>query len=319
MAIYHLSVKTISRSAGRSAVAAAAYRSGEHLTDDRQGLDHDYTRKKGVEETAIILPKDAPDWSADRNALWNAAEAAEKRKNSVVAREIEIALPAELDADQRRELVMDYARAIVDRHACAVDVAIHAPSRDGDDRNHHAHLLMTTRRLDKTGYTEKTRELDQGRGENGEIEHWRHQWEQFANKALDRAGRAARLDRRSHKERGIDIPPTIHQGPSVTQIERQARRRDAREGRPHKPVTEIGQRNYLLDWSKSAVEGIRAFGEQLSRGSAAAAILARIGRDIARSRREQEERERVRALEQERLRAQREAKKKDQKRPGRSR
>ncbi|HAZ60146.1 MAG TPA: conjugal transfer protein TraA, partial [Gammaproteobacteria bacterium] len=99
MASFHLAVKTIGRSAGRSATAAAAYRAGVEITDERTGLVHDYTRKQGVEHSALVVPADAPAWANDRAALWNAAEQAETRKNSTVAREYEIALPAELSAE----------------------------------------------------------------------------------------------------------------------------------------------------------------------------------------------------------------------------
>ena len=147
MASFHLAVKTIGRSAGRSATAAAAYRAGVEITDERTGLVHDYTRKQGVEHSALVVPADAPAWANDRAALWNAAEQAETRKNSTVAREYEIALPAELSAEARRELALGLAREISERHGVAVDVAIHAPGREGDQRNHHAHLLTTTRRI----------------------------------------------------------------------------------------------------------------------------------------------------------------------------
>ena len=160
MATYHLSAKTISRSHGRSATAAAAYRSGARIIDERTGLIHDYQRRRGVEASLLILPDGAPDWASDRARLWNAAEWAETRKNSTVAREFEIALPAELDAEQRQRLAADFARELVLRHGCAVDVAIHRPGRAGDSRNHHAHILLTTRRLTAAGFGAKTRELD---------------------------------------------------------------------------------------------------------------------------------------------------------------
>ena len=171
MASFHLAVKTIGRSAGRSATAAAAYRAGVEITDERTGLVHDYTRKQGVEHSALVVPADAPAWANDRAALWNAAEQAETRKNSTVAREYEIALPAELSAEARRELALGLAREISERHGVAVDVAIHAPGREGDQRNHHAHLLTTTRRIGPEGLGEKTRELDQKT--SGEVERWR--------------------------------------------------------------------------------------------------------------------------------------------------
>ena len=110
MAIYHLSVKTISRSAGRSATAAAAYRAGIKITDERTGELHDYSRKSGVEYTELVLPAHAPDWATNRAALWNAAEQAETRKNSTVAREFEIALPSELSPEERQRLAVDFAQ-----------------------------------------------------------------------------------------------------------------------------------------------------------------------------------------------------------------
>ena len=112
MAIYHLSVKTISRSAGRSATAAAAYRAGVEIADERTGEVHDYRRKGGVDSAELVLPVGAPEWAVDRAALWNAAEQAEKRKNSTVAREFEIALPAELSPDERQRLALDFAREL---------------------------------------------------------------------------------------------------------------------------------------------------------------------------------------------------------------
>ena len=149
MAIYHLSVKPVSRGGGRSATAAAAYRAAELVHDHTTGEAFDYTRKRGVEHTEIVLPTAAAkrdiNWARDREALWNAAEQAENRSNSRVAREYEVALPHELTELQRRELVRAFAAEIANRHGVAVDVAIHAPHREGDDRNHHAHLLATTR------------------------------------------------------------------------------------------------------------------------------------------------------------------------------
>src|SRR3546814_1643544 len=122
MASFHLAVKAIGRSAGRSATAAAAYRAGVEITDERTGLVHDYTRKQGVEHSELMLPTDAPEWAADRERLWNAAELSETRKNATVAREYEIALPVELSADERRELALGLAREISERHGVAVDV-----------------------------------------------------------------------------------------------------------------------------------------------------------------------------------------------------
>jgi len=181
MSIYHLSIKTISRSAGRSATAAAAYRSADVITDKRTGEHHDYSSKGGVVSTAILLPDTAPEWAVDRAELWNAAEASEVRKNSTVAREFEIALPSELNRYQRARLAYDFARELVERHGCAADVAIHAPGREGDNRNHHAHILLTTRRLSEDGFTEKTRELDDLK--TGEVVRWRERYAELQNGA----------------------------------------------------------------------------------------------------------------------------------------
>ena len=220
MAIYHLSVKTVSRSAGRSATASAAYRAGVEIADERTGEIHDYTRKGGVESADIILPENAPEWAADRARLWNAAEQAEKRKNSTVAREFEIALPSELSPEERQRLAHDLAREIVERHGCAVDVAIHAPGKEGDDRNHHAHILCSTRRLGPEGFTEKTRELDDKATGSKIVTEWRERFASLQNERLHEAGEVARVDHRSLADQGIERIPTEHLGPSATAIER---------------------------------------------------------------------------------------------------
>ncbi|MET3763120.1 MobQ family relaxase [Sphingomonas sp. UYEF23] len=241
MASFHLAVKTVSRSAGRTATAAAAYRAGVEIADERTGVVHDYTRKQGIEHLEIVAPADAPEWVRDRSALWNAAEQAETRKNSTVAREYEIALPAELSADERRTLTLDLAREISERHGVAVDVAIHAPGRQGDQRNHHAHLLTTTRRIGAEGLGEKSRELDQKT--SGEVERWRARYAEMQNAALERAQVAERVDHRSHQRRGIEQEATVHMGPGVAAMERRAEREAQREGRAYEPVTEVAQHN----------------------------------------------------------------------------
>ena len=220
MAIFHLSVKTISRSAGRSATAAAAYRAGVEITDERTGEIHDYTRKGGVESAALILPDNAPEWASDRAQLWNAAEQAEKRKNSTVAREFEIALPAELSPAEREKLAHDFARELVKRHGCAADVAIHAPGKEGDNRNHHAHILLSTRRLEADGFTEKTRELDDQKTGKVIVTEWRERFAQLQNERLREAGHSVQVDHRSLEAQGIEREATRHLGPTATAIER---------------------------------------------------------------------------------------------------
>jgi hypothetical protein len=235
MAIYHLSVKAISRSAGRSATAAAAYRAATRIEDERTGLVHDYSRKAGVLHREIVAPDDAPAWARDRAQLWNAAELAETRKNSTVAREIEVALPTEISPQHRRELACALAQEITARHRCAVDIAIHAPARRSDERNHHAHLLMTTRRLNADGLTEKTRELDDLK--TGEVTRWRERWATLVNQHLAEHGHTERVDHRSLEAQGLDRDPTFHKGPAVTAIERRGETARVTE-RVHEEVTE---------------------------------------------------------------------------------
>ena len=218
MAIFHLSVKAISRAKGRSATAAAAYRAATKILDESTGLLHDYSRKHGVAHTEILAPEDSPSWARERDRLWNEAEKAESRKNSTVAREFEVALPDELTPGQRLTLARDLANQIVIRHRCAVDIAIHAPNPAGDERNHHAHLLLTTRRLTQSGFTEKTRELDDLK--TREVVYWRERWAGIVNEHLAKHGHESRLDHRSLEDQGEIRQPTRHLGPAITSMER---------------------------------------------------------------------------------------------------
>ncbi|MDD2657786.1 MAG: MobQ family relaxase, partial [Candidatus Pacebacteria bacterium] len=240
MAIYHASTKPIARSAGRSAVAAAAYRAGVELVDARTGLVHDYTRKGGVERTEILTPDGI---GVERNALWNAAELAEKRKDARTAREWIVALPSELSAGQRTDLARDFAQALVARYGVAVDVAIHAPDREGDHRNHHAHLLTTTRQVSRApdgglvlGAKAHIELSDKARRERGlgaaadEVKAVRELWEHTANAALERAGVEARIDARSLQAQGIDQEATQHLGPAASEMERRGKASDRGDG-----------------------------------------------------------------------------------------
>ena len=162
LAIYHCSMKPIARASGRSAVASAAYRAGVCLTNERDGITHDFTRRDGVEHSEIVLPEGvSAEWALDRSALWNAAELAEKRKDARVAREFEIALPHELSQDERLETARAFARDLADWYGAAVDFSIHAPHQPSDVRNHHAHVMMTTRQV--AGEGSATRPLSSGR------------------------------------------------------------------------------------------------------------------------------------------------------------
>ena len=274
MAIYHLSVKTISRSAGRSATAAAAYRAGVEITDERMGEIHDYRRKGGVESAAVILPDNAPEWARDRSQLWNAAEQAETRKNSTVAREFEIALPAELSPAERERLAHDFTRELVERHGMAADVAIHAPGKEGDNRNHHAHILLTTRRLTPDGLGEKTRELDSAKTGAAIVKEWRERFAQLQNERLREAGHTAQVDHRSHAERGAQAEPTQHLGPTATAIERRTGER-SRKGQQH-------DRTAAERWEKA-----RQAGELERQGKAADQAIDALSGEIRQAKRDQ--------------------------------
>jgi hypothetical protein len=226
MAIYSCSIKSISRSnkggggGGRSIVASVAYADGEKLTNLWTGEVYDYTRKQGVESSAIYLPDNAPEWAMEREKLWNAAEQAEKRKNSCLGRQVIVAIPHELSKPQRTELVGNMARFIAQRYNVAVDAAIHAPSRQGDERNFHAHILFSSRRINAEGFGEKTRELDDKRTSRGEVQYLREMWSTEANKALERANVQERIDHRSLRAQGIKRMPGVHLGPTATAMER---------------------------------------------------------------------------------------------------
>ena len=153
MAIYHFSVKAISRGAGRSAVACAAYRSGEKLVCDYYGIEQDYTKKTGVEFTNIYAPENTKKELLDRQKLWNTVEKVERRKDALLAREFEIAFPQELNQEQRQNLLDELCQKLVKKHGVIVDAAIHAPhtASGSDERNYHAHVMFTTRAINKNG------------------------------------------------------------------------------------------------------------------------------------------------------------------------
>ena len=226
MAIFHFTVKCFSRSKGHSAVAAAAYRSGARLTDARTGEIADYTRRAGVVSASLHLPPDAP--ALDRGQLWDLAEAAEKRKNSTVARECEVALPCELPRDAQVALAQDLAGWLVQRYGVAVDCAVHEPTGENDRRNVHAHLLMSTRVLGPSGFGEKTRILDAAATGSLEVTTWREVWASMCNAALEAHGSAERISHLSNEARGLDAAPTIKVGRSRGAAERRAHNDEVR-------------------------------------------------------------------------------------------
>ncbi|KMN98947.1 MobQ family relaxase, partial [Priestia aryabhattai] len=229
MAIYHLSMQIISRSKGQSAVAAAAYRSGEKLHDERTDEQKFYARD--VEpETMILTPTNAPEWMKDRNRLWNEVEKVEKRKDSQLARELNIALPGELNHEQQKELIQSFAQHEFVQKGMVADIAIH---RD-DANNPHAHIMLTMRNVDQNGFGKKNRdwnadfanakENNRGYVKNSEgCLSIREQWANYANKALEKAQSNERITHLSHENRGLEVLPTIHLGHVAHDMEKKGK------------------------------------------------------------------------------------------------
>ena len=225
MAIYHFSVKNISRAQGRSAVACAAYRSGEKLIDERQGKEQDYTKKTGVELTRIYAPIGTNAELLDRGQLWNAVEKTERRKDANLAREFEIALPQELNKAEREKLVDELCNKIVERHNVIVDAAIHAPHTDSgsDERNYHAHIMFTGRHIDlETGDFAAKKNRDFNKENSSEtVQKWREDFADMTNAHLMRAGHLfSSVDHRSYAAQGLDKEATAHEGSAVTKLRR---------------------------------------------------------------------------------------------------
>ena len=222
MAMYRLQIKPVSRAKGQTAPGAAAYRAGERIRNERTGETHNHSRRKDVAHTEIFLPSqfgDAPmEWARDRASLWNAAETVEKRRNSRVAREFQVALPSELSAQQRLALARGFSREISDRYGVAVDLALHDPKPSGDPRQFHAHLLMTTREITREGLGAKAG-LDMQsaqRFRTGLSDHKteyvavRERWADMTNAAFKEADIDIRVDHRTLAAQGIDREPVVH-------------------------------------------------------------------------------------------------------------
>jgi ATP-dependent exoDNAse (exonuclease V) alpha subunit len=230
MAIFSIRMQVIKRSGGRSSVAAAAYRSGEKLHDDRQGITHDYRNRGGVEHTEILLPENAPAWAQgiDRETLWNTVEAGEKRKDSQTARELRIMIPRELDPQQRIDVVRAFILKSFVSHGMVADICWHNKIASDGQEQPHAHVMLTMRPLVAEGFGNKVRHDwvadPEGRTHPdgrpvmvvSNTQSWncpdyyercREDWENTANTALARAGSAERIDRRSLLERGLSRLP----------------------------------------------------------------------------------------------------------------
>ena len=266
IAIYHCNISIVSRGKGKSAVAAAAYRSGEKLTNEWDGMTHDYTRKGGVVHTEIMLPPHAPPSFSDRSTLWNSVELYEKAGNAQLAREIDAALPIELSREEQIRLVREYCSSqFVSRGMC-VDFVIH----DTNSGNPHCHIMLTMRPLDERGAwaakSKKEYDLDEngerirlpsGRYKTHKVDLtgwndkdntllWRKAWADVTNNFLERNGSPERIDHRSNAERGIDEIPTVHMGVAACQMEKKG------------IATEKGELNRNIQKANRLIREIRA-------------------------------------------------------------
>jgi hypothetical protein len=222
MAQYHFHAEMIQRSAGQSAVATAAYRAGERINDDRIGKEFDYRRKSGILHTEIMTPLNAPEWMLDRSQLWNAVEKSETRKNNQLARSFDISLMAELSLEKNLELIRRFVQEQWVDQGMVADIAVHEPGRNSDQRNIHAHVLLTTREITANGFGGKQRDWN----DRKEFLEWRKEWADHANRMLEQEGLAARIDHRSLIDQGIDRQPTTHVGPSGKAMERKGKSSD---------------------------------------------------------------------------------------------
>ena len=215
MAIYHLHVKVIGRKSGSSAVASAAYRSGSRLRDERLDRSHDFSAKRGVVHSEVMLPENAPEAWSDRERLWNDVEAFEVRKDAQLAREVEFALPREMTQAQGIELARDFVQAeFVDRGMIA-DLNVHRDIGEDGMPKPHAHVMLTMRAVDENGFGPKVR--DWNRTEM--VERWRERWAELANERLAELDIDARIDHRSLEAQGIALEPQSQIGAPAQRIE----------------------------------------------------------------------------------------------------
>lgn len=270
MAIYHLSTKPVSRSSGRTATASIAYRAGIAIKDERTGKEHDYTKRSGVVFTQLHTPNNL---QIDRAELWNLAETTETRKNSRTAREIVVNLPYELDESCRSELVNDFAKDLANKYGVAVDVAVHLPDAEGDNRNHHAHIMLTTRKLERlesgrialTSKSQlemsntqlKERNLPTARDE---LKLIRKQWADLTNDYMKERNIPVTIDHRSHAERGLDQLPTQKLGWEASAMERKGIATD--KGNYNRMVKEYNRTMNQVAVLDKSIQGLKEQREQ---------------------------------------------------------
>lgn len=215
MAIYHLHVKVIGRKSGSSAVASAAYRSASRLRDDRLERSHDFSNKRGVVYSDVMLPEDAPEQWSDRERLWNDVEAFEVRKDAQLAREVEFALPREMTQAQGIELARDFVQAEFVDQGMIADLNVHWDMAEDGTPKPHAHVMLTMRSVDENGFGQKVRDWNATQM----VERWRERWAEMANERLAELDIDARIDHRSFEAQGIALEPQNQIGAPAQRIE----------------------------------------------------------------------------------------------------
>lgn len=271
MALFHLSVTQTNRSAGQSAIASAAYRSGERLYSEYYGEYSDYTRKGGVICSDILLPSHAPPEYADRQTLWNAVEKAERGKNAQLAYSFDIALQNEFSLEENIALARQFLLENFVSRGMVVDFAVHQPDReDGGIPNPHFHVLCPIRPIEQDGKwglkQRRVYELDEDgnriRDQNGEyvfnavpttdwgspetLEHWRQTWAELCNAKFAKKRLDVRIDHRSYERQGVELLPTVHEGATVRAMEKKGIR------------TEKGEFNRWIKATNAVIRDIRA-------------------------------------------------------------
>ncbi len=225
-AYFRFEANVIGRSRGkqssRSVVFASAYRAGAKLNFERESIKADYTGRRGILQTGILAPENAPPWVINRQTLWNQIEAIEKRKDAQLARELLISFPDQLTQEHQLETLTEFLVSHVVNRGMVADFAIHAPSRHGDQRNYHAHVLLTMRSLEPDGFGNKCREWNSPEM----LREWREEWSKTLNRTFEKhritdgEGKLFQVDHRSYEDQGLEKEPGVHLGPAATALER---------------------------------------------------------------------------------------------------
>ena len=294
MALYHFHVTQISRGAGQSSVAAAAYRAGEKLSDNYYGMEHDYTKKGGVVMSEILLPAHAPERFSDRQTLWNEVEQIEKNKKAQLAYSFDFALQNELSMDENIRIAREFIEENLVTRGMICDMAVHDPGRDpGDVQNPHVHVMVPMRPLNEDGSwgNKQHREYildDEGNrikgpdgkyifnavkntdwGEPETLDFWRAKWAEKVNEAFEKNGISEKIDNRSYLDRGIDLLPQVHEGPVVRAMEKKGIRTDMGDWNRFIKALNDGLRN-IFDMIRAIIEVI----EEVKREQAEAKAVA---------------------------------------------